>query len=78
MKLFISKKAIYNYYVDDVYSELDDVYELFDNYFNNREWVLHGSKKEVKEELRKIMAKYPMDLIVNRFINSGLAFIVKN
>jgi hypothetical protein len=73
MKILLLKENIYDYYVDDIESDMDDIYYILKGYFKKDKWILEGSFKEIEEKLGHILKKYPMDIILNRFLNSGLA-----
>ena len=82
MKVTFNKEEIYDYYVADEESDMDDVYDIFSDYFGNNSqnspWTLEGTWLEIETTLKIIMKKYPMDYILNRFINSGLAYKTEN
>ena len=52
---------------------MDDVYYILEDYFKKSDWILEGSFKDIETKLGKFLKKYPMDLILNRFLNTNLA-----
>lgn len=68
--------AIHAYYVKDKDDDMEDVFTIFAAHFKGKPWMLEGKDKaECEAQLYLIMAKYPMDNILARFCNTGLATI---
>ena len=77
MQVLICKNAIYRYFVEDEESDMNDTCNIFIEYFGEEKWILSGTWDEINSELLQIMEKYPMDFILRRFLNSGLAYEIK-
>jgi hypothetical protein len=47
MKILLLKNNIWDYYVDDVESDMDDVYYILENHFKKSDWILEGNFKDI-------------------------------
>lgn len=83
MKVSFDKKRLYQFYVEDEESDLDEIYYRFEKYFNSKnngksdgEWIIEGKNYDELEELIYQNIWKPLrrgDYILQRYLNSGLA-----
>lgn len=77
MKVRFDKNALYQFYVTDKDSDMDELYYRFEKYFGKRdEWTIEDdSHKDLEERIyQEIWKPYRRgDYILQRYLNSGLA-----
>ena len=81
MKVKFNKKLLYNYYIEDAESDLNEIYHRFETYFGNNSdlWYMEGTHDEIEEMIYQHIWK-PLrrgDYILQRYLNSNLAKEVK-
>lgn len=78
MKYRLLKTSIYNYFVQDQESTMQQVYYSLQEHFGQSEWIIEGTNfDDVQQKLSEILQEYQMDLVLHRFRNAHLAHEIK-
>lgn len=79
MRVVFLKKKLYDFYVNDPESDMENVYHRMEILFEGKEeWALVGKDMEDLEEqyFQRIWSPYPRyDNLVRRLVNDALAYL---